>query len=598
MKLLFSVTDRLYSSYTFTNIETGEPVLFPLSIPLFHGDIIEVLDESYPTCLSVQTNDAGSNTHRYKKTILTSIRNESNIPGVLILEDGKTYGRTENQKRLLYKCVPDNPKLPIFLVPYDIKASFLKKNKNKYILFHYQQWEGKHPQGVITETLGNVDELSSFYEYQMHAKYLVVSLSPLQKRLNQRFTECSLQQMITQIREQHSFQIHDAMGIDIFTIDPPNSVDFDDGWSISEDQEKQITTITIYIANVFLWIEYLQLWDVLSERVSTVYLPDKKKPLLPPILSEQLCSLKAGEPRFAFAMEWKVNSQTGESIAPCQYKQVMIKVKRNYQYEEKRLIENRQYQTLLNLSKKIDTTVPLDDSHDLVAFWMVKMNFVLGKYMVDHRLGIGRVTKIENKSQLEHGLLSTKTRQIIQSWKYNTKGYYIPLDHTPVSVIADNMTGNNRNTIFTENSLPYIHITSPIRRLVDIINQTLLIHHLGLVENLSPSCQKYMDKWQNQVSFINESMQNTKKVQYDCELMHRFYHCPHMVNTLYRGIVFGKTLKKEYLQYMVYCEDIKLLSFVIVDRELDEYGCYMFRFFLFENEDNKQKKIRMQWINE
>ena len=57
------------------------------------------------------------------------------IAGVLQLENNKTFGRTANKKRLLYKCIPDDKHLPSFLIPYDIKMSFSKVLKNKYVVF-------------------------------------------------------------------------------------------------------------------------------------------------------------------------------------------------------------------------------------------------------------------------------------------------------------------------------------------------------------------------------------------------------------------------------------------------------------------------------
>ena len=49
------------------------------------------------------------------------------IPGILVL-DHNSYGRENN--RILYKCIPNDNKLPIFLIPYtDKNITFSKKNK-------------------------------------------------------------------------------------------------------------------------------------------------------------------------------------------------------------------------------------------------------------------------------------------------------------------------------------------------------------------------------------------------------------------------------------------------------------------------------------
>ena len=45
------------------------------------------------------------------------------IAGVLMLD--KMFGRHKN--KLLYRCIPYNKNLPIFLIPYEEKTSFSKK---------------------------------------------------------------------------------------------------------------------------------------------------------------------------------------------------------------------------------------------------------------------------------------------------------------------------------------------------------------------------------------------------------------------------------------------------------------------------------------
>ena len=58
--------------------------------------------------------------------IHSSIRTGPAIAGVLILSGNKTYGRKNG--KLLYKCMPDDVRIPAFLIPYEIKnIGFLAK---------------------------------------------------------------------------------------------------------------------------------------------------------------------------------------------------------------------------------------------------------------------------------------------------------------------------------------------------------------------------------------------------------------------------------------------------------------------------------------
>ena len=115
------------------------------------------------------------------KIFQSPIRSSEYIAGVLIIHGNKTYGR--NQKgRLLYKCITNNPTLPSFLIPYEIKnIGFSKVFTNLYITFSFSDWSEKHPCGIIQQLIGPVDILDHFYEYQLYCKYLNTSLQKFQK---------------------------------------------------------------------------------------------------------------------------------------------------------------------------------------------------------------------------------------------------------------------------------------------------------------------------------------------------------------------------------------------------------------------------------
>jgi hypothetical protein len=79
----------------------------------------------------------------------STVRTGSPIPGVLIITGNKTYGRQKNNAgkkpysnnsgKLLYKCIPDDIRLPSFLIPYEIKnVGFSKVNKNLYVTFIFE----------------------------------------------------------------------------------------------------------------------------------------------------------------------------------------------------------------------------------------------------------------------------------------------------------------------------------------------------------------------------------------------------------------------------------------------------------------------------
>jgi len=73
-----------------------------------------------------------SNSNQELSIIKSPIRENQSIPGVLILHGNQTFGRSTNN-RVLYKCIPHDKTLPIFLVPYDIKIGFQKSQGGRWI---------------------------------------------------------------------------------------------------------------------------------------------------------------------------------------------------------------------------------------------------------------------------------------------------------------------------------------------------------------------------------------------------------------------------------------------------------------------------------
>ena len=84
--------------------------------------------------------------------------------------------------------------------------------------------------------------------------------------------------------------IEDRLDYNVISIDPVNSKDFDDAMSIQIINDNKYI-ISIYISNVSIWLDALGLWESFSERISTIYLPDRKRPMLPTCLADCLCSL-------------------------------------------------------------------------------------------------------------------------------------------------------------------------------------------------------------------------------------------------------------------------------------------------------------------
>ena len=349
-------------------------------------------------------------------SILNSpIRENQSIPGVLILQGNQTFGRSTNN-RVLYKCIPHDKTLPIFLVPYDIKIGFQKSQINKYILFRFSNWDGKHPYGIITETIGQVDCFKSFCTYQLWTRNLVHSMTKMNKELNRKVKDVSDSDIIQNIYSDPRYNVEDHSDEYVFTIDPDGSVDLDDGFSIRQSDD-DATVITIHIANVYTCLDYLGLWEHMTPRVSTIYLPDDRKTMLPNALSDRICSLLEKTKRITFAMEVIVDNSTGEIRKDTiRFFNAIVQIGRNFRYEEKALRKNPNYKTLTNITRKLDASIT--DSHDVVAFWMVYMNTAAAKALYESKNGVFRsVIAGEAINNIPSNTGNDETRRVLESWK-------------------------------------------------------------------------------------------------------------------------------------------------------------------------------------
>jgi len=567
------IDDRSYTTWTFQNPYTNEEIAPPQTIDpstekLFSKDIFSMDQES-------------------KITIQYSpIRSAKTLAGVLQLSENKTYGRTENKKRLLYKCIPDDKHLPVFLVPYELAVGFNKTQSNKYVVFRYDHWNNKHPRGLLVETIGDVSQLEAFYEYQLYCKSLHVSLT---RTIDLTKKALSNRDYMKDMMEDPRFRVQDRLAEYIFTIDPTNSMDFDDGFSIKTCvQDPTKTVLSVYISNVYMWLETLGLWNSLSQRVSTIYLPDRRRPMLPTVLSDALCSLQEGHTRFAFVMELCID-QDGIVVGSPTFYNAAIRVRKNYRYEESGLLRDLKYIQLLDLTKKMERYI--DNSHDVVSFWMVQMNTICANELRIANTGIFRSACFTNHqlrdlvdaSTVDKGL-TDETRRVIQMWN-NTSGQYTRFS------AEDPMPAHDLMKLKS-----YIHMTSPIRRLVDLLNQ-MMFHQSILAVECSAEAQDFLDRWLTQLDYINTAMRSIRKVQTDCEILYRCSTSPELMELTHEGTLFDKIVKHDgTITYMVFIEKWKMMSRISTNQDIPNYSVANFRIFLFEDEDQTKKKIRLQIV--
>jgi ribonuclease R len=116
------------------------------------------------------------------------------------------------------------------------------------------------------------------------------------------------------------------------TIDPVDAKDFDDALSFRK-LENGNYEIGIHIADVSHYVRENDVIDKeAQERATSIYLVDRVIPMLPEVLSNDLCSLRPNEDRLAFSAVFEMDAQAG--IVAQWYGQTIIHSNRRFSYEE------------------------------------------------------------------------------------------------------------------------------------------------------------------------------------------------------------------------------------------------------------------------
>ena len=564
------VEDRNYEQwkiydYDDVNVKEYELSLNPAEHKLFSCDVFNYDETTQET------------------TIVHSLtRIHQSIPGVLVLNDGKTYGHEKN--RLLYKCIPDDKRLPIFLVPYQVKANFQKKTDNLYVLFHYNHWEKKHPYGILENSIGSVAELPNYYEYQLYCKSLYASIQNFTKEATKKARMESVETFMDNIMKKNTL-IQDRRKEKIITIDSDSTSDFDD--AISFVEKETFKRISIYISNVPLWMEELGLWKSFSERVSTIYLPDRKRPMMPTILSENLCSLRQKEDKFAFVMDVYLNntSSDGVSIQKIEYHNARINVRKNHVYESDVLFKDKMYQQINYyvqlLHDKHQYTKEIKTSGDVVSYLMILMNHMTANKLIEYNAGIYRSMQFIERNKLteEHCHLPEDVSKFLKIWNSSVGSYTVYDNRKPHDIMEIES---------------YIHITSPIRRLVDLLNMMKL--QLSMESYVfNEDAKDFYEHWVGRLEYINKTMRSIRKVQTDCNLLDLFTNKECIEKNIYDGYVFDKIERNDgRYQYVVYLHEVKMVSRITLRENKENYAKMHFKIYLFEDQDTLRKKIRLQ----
>ena len=353
----------------------------------------------------------------------------------------------------------------------------------------------------------------------------------------------------------------DFTRLPMITIDGQATLDFDDALSIQTDNGQHI--VGIHIADVGHFVKKGDPVDQAAiERVSSIYMPDRKIPMIPPFLAEDLCSLKAGKNRPAISVMARVTPAA--EVVDFEIIPSIVKVKHQLTYfDANQLVEeDHGIRTLFELAKKfqqnrldrgaVQITLPeinvwIDEDGSLnvsktnrespgrllVAELMIMANWLMARYLSSKGIHAIFRTQAGPKERLFRNNEGT----LFQNWMQRKHLSRFILNPEPESHSGLGLEA-------------YVTASSPIRKFFDLATQRQL--RAGL--RLEPPYKT--NEIEHIIQTLEQPMRTVSRIQYQ---RHRYWLLKYLEDKIgerEEAIVLSKRRNNYYVLltgYMMEC---------------------------------------------
>ena len=248
---------------------------------------------------------------------------------VQVLERAKTefVGTLQVSPRFAF-LVPSNNKIHVDIyIPVE-KLNGAKDGQKAIAKITEWPKNGVNPIGEIKAILGNVGENNT----EMHAILAEYGL-PYEFPKD---VERAADLISTIITEEEIAKRRDFRNITTFTIDPVDAKDFDDALSIRK-LENGNWEIGVHIADVSHYVKPESMIDKEAvSRATSVYLVDRVVPMLPEVLSNNVCSLRPNEDKLCFSAVFEMTDDA--EVVNEWFGRTIINSDKRFAYEDAQLI--------------------------------------------------------------------------------------------------------------------------------------------------------------------------------------------------------------------------------------------------------------------
>ena len=424
--------------------------------------------------------------------------------------------------------IPDDTKMymDIFLPAGETKTV----QHNQKVLVRLKDWTDpkKNPEGKVLKVLGMRGDNEVEMESIVIEKGFEMGYPP---KVEAEAKE--LEKKSKPISQKDIAERRDFRDVTTFTIDPADAKDFDDAISFKEISAG-LYEIGVHIADVSHYVRPdTQLDKEARRRGVSIYLVDRTIPMLPEILSNDICSLNAHEDKLTYAAVMTITSDG--RIKEVWFGKTIINSNRRFVYEEaQKVLDDKkgEYYEELNILNKIakifktqrmkagaldfekdEVKFKLDskgkpigvvkkirtDIHKLVEEFMVLANKEVATYLskdikkINKGASVYRIHDVPKKKNIEELLFLLKAlghdieikRGDISSKELNALLEKIK-GRPEESLVKTVAMRSMAKAIYSIKNIGhyglalehYTHFTSPIRRYADLMVHRVLEKHL------------------------------------------------------------------------------------------------------------------------
>jgi exoribonuclease-2 len=313
----------------------------------------------------------------------------------------------------------------------------------------------------------------------------------------------------------------DLTALAVITIDGQGTQDFDDALSIEDLGDRY--RIGVHIMDVAHYVRPGSALDREAlHRASSIYMPDRKIPMLPPELAESHCSLMAGQRRPAISILAVVGKPPSAGIMDFEIVPSVIEVKRQLTYSEanelldaeagmaaladvarafqrRRLDEGAVQINLPEINIWLDDDGRVNVSRGnresparlLVSELMIMANWLMARSLSEQGIAAVFRSQPEPRERLYRGTEGT----LFQNWMQRRLVSRFVLSHE-----AESHSGLGLDA--------YVTATSPIRKYFDLLTQRQIRALLGLE---AASSAEEIDRL---IQLLEEPMANVGRIQF------------------------------------------------------------------------------------